>query len=233
LCEADDGSSAEYVTKFRSNVRNGKTGLCFECFAVLLARFLNVPTPEAAIVTIDANLAELVSAHSPAIGARMRASIGSNFGSRYLTGHATLPAEQSLPQVARQTAIDIIAFDALIENVDRRQTNPNLLVKGESVRAFDHETAFAFVYDFMTRSRIDKLSFLREHALYASLRGRDLDLSGFLAALTSITDSDLDSIRAAIPQDFGTSYLDRICDHVRRASAEADDFAMALRMVLR
>jgi hypothetical protein len=208
--------------------------LCFECFAVLLARFLNVPTPEAAIVTIDANLAELVSAHNPAVGARMRASIGFNFGSRYLTGHATLPAGQSLPPATRPTATGIIAFDALIENVDRRRINPNLLVKGSSVRAFDHETAFAFVYDFMKRSWIDKLSFLKEHALYASLQGRDdLDLTDFLAALTSITDTDLDSICAAIPEDFGTSYLGPICDHVRLASAEAEDFAMALRAVLK
>lgn len=233
LCEDNDGSSAEYVTKFRSSVRNNEAGLCFECFAVLLARLLNVPTPEAAIVTIDPGFAELVSAHNPAVGARMSASIGLNFGSRYLTGYATLPADQSLPQAARQTATDIIAFDALLENVDRRRTNPNLLVQGSNVRAFDHELSFGFIYDFMQRSWADRFSFLHDHALTASLRGRDLDLSGFVTALTSVTDDKLNNIRTAIPVEFGASYLDRICDHIRLANSEAEEFAMTLRAVLR
>jgi hypothetical protein len=38
LCNADDGSNSEYVTKFRSTVRNQEAGLCFESFAVLLDR---------------------------------------------------------------------------------------------------------------------------------------------------------------------------------------------------
>ena len=163
----------------------------------------------------------------------MRESIGFNFGSRFLVGHTTLPVNQNLPPAARQAATNIVAFDALLENVDRRRDNPNLLVRGDSVHAFDHELAFGFIYDFARRPWLERFSFLANHALYPTLRGRDLDLSGFLGALTSVTDFDLDAICASIPREFGTSYLDQICDHIRLAGSEADDFGVALRAVLR
>jgi hypothetical protein len=42
-------------------------------------------------------------------------------------------------------ATDIFAFDALIQNVDRRVTNPNLLTVGSTFYVYDHETSFSFL----------------------------------------------------------------------------------------
>lgn len=39
-------------------------------------------------------------------------------------------------------ALEILAFDASIENDDRKPSNPNCLVKGDALRIIDHELAF-------------------------------------------------------------------------------------------
>ncbi|HSK75095.1 MAG TPA: HipA family kinase [Thermoanaerobaculia bacterium] len=234
LCESKSGEREEYVTKFRSTVRNQESGLCFECFAAALAQRLGIPMPETAIVSINPGLAEAIRVHNPSVGARMLASAGLNFGSRFLASHATWPTDRIVPASARQVATDIMAFDALIENVDRRSANPNVLALGDDLRAFDHELAFGFIYElFSERPWIDRLAFLTQHVFYTSLRNRELDLSRFLEALRSLTDSDLEEICRGIPSEFGVSYLGRICDHIRKASAQADVFSSALRAVLR
>lgn len=234
LCELDNRESAEYVTKFRSTVRNQESGLCFECFAALLARQLAIPTPEAVIVRIDSEIAQVVSVHRPEVGARMLANIGLNFGSRFLPSHSTWPVDHSATTSARQVATDIVAFDALIENVDRRSGNPNVLALGDDLRAYDHELAFGFIYEIVSdQPWIDRFRFLTQHVFYSSLRGRELDLSRFVEALSLLSDSDLDDMCQAIPVEFGTNYLERICDHIKKARAQSEAFADALKAVLR
>lgn len=232
LCETGDGTQ-EYVTKFRSEVRNGAGGLCFECFAALLGLHFGIPMPSPALVQLSSNLADAVLPHAPGAGARIRSSAGLNFGTLYLAGYTTWPIDQPIPVGLRQTAAEILAFDALIENVDRRRENPNILATSDDIRAFDHEVAFSFLFDFNpARSWQEKFSFLSQHVFYNDLRGRALDLSRFSAALSNLSDSALDSMSQSIPSSFGPEYSARICDHLRRARGEATAFMDALRGTL-
>ncbi len=42
-------------------------------------------------------------------------------------------------------AAHIFAFDALIQNPDRRYSNQNLLTRGNNIFVYDHELAFSFL----------------------------------------------------------------------------------------
>jgi hypothetical protein len=42
-------------------------------------------------------------------------------------------------------AVNIFAFDALIQNPDRRSANPNLFTQGDNIYVYDHETSFSFL----------------------------------------------------------------------------------------
>ncbi len=66
-----------------------------------------------------------------------------------VTGFATWPVDHSIPAAMWQTAVDIFAFDALIQNPDRRYSNPNLFTKGDRVYIYDHEMAFSSLLDVL------------------------------------------------------------------------------------
>lgn len=46
-------------------------------------------------------------------------------------------------EATRPTAAGVLLFDAIIQNPDRRDENPNCLVQGNELRMIDHELAFA------------------------------------------------------------------------------------------
>jgi len=47
------------------------------------------------------------------------------------------------PGVLVQTAAEVLVFDAIVQNPDRRADNPNCLVRGDEIRIIDHELAFS------------------------------------------------------------------------------------------
>jgi len=98
------------------------------------------------ITDIDTNdNLDLVANTQPSQAARIRGSVGLNFGTRALSDVSTWPVDKFIPDAMWQEAVDIFAFDALIQNPDRRFSNPNLFTRGDSLLIFDHETAFSFL----------------------------------------------------------------------------------------
>jgi hypothetical protein len=122
------------------------TGLASELVASRLADYFGVPVPAPALVSIEPAFAELVAANQPAHSQRMRGSIGLNFGSRQLNDVMTWPVDKSIPDAMWATAVSIFAFDALIQNPDRKfNPNPNLFSRGDQIFIYDHELAFSFI----------------------------------------------------------------------------------------
>jgi hypothetical protein len=58
-------------------------------------------------------------------------------------------------------ALEILAFDAYIENDDRRPSNPNCLVKGDALRIIDHELAFRISQKLFPRPEPWKAGYLQ------------------------------------------------------------------------
>jgi hypothetical protein len=120
--------AGEYVVKLRGAI--GESGLLSELFASRLAGHFGLACPESAVITIDQGLVELVANTQPSHAARIRGSVGLNFGTKVLTGATIWPVDKAIPEAMWQAAVDIFAFDALVQNPDRSFNNPNLLTRG-------------------------------------------------------------------------------------------------------
>ncbi len=136
LVEADDDGL--YVVKFRG-AGQGPGALVAEVVAGELGRALGLPVPELVVAEIAPELGH--AEPDPEIQELIEASPGANAGMDFLPGALpfTLLAE---PPLTPDLAADVVWFDALVTNVDRTPTNPNLLVWHGRTWLIDHGAAF-------------------------------------------------------------------------------------------
>src|SRR5581483_2998494 len=231
LCEDESGNNAgEYVVKFRAGTETGNTGLCSELVASLLAGELGIARPMPAIVEIDPRMGELLSAKDADVAAIIRKSGGLNFGSKVLVGgYATWPINESIPASLIQLAAEIYAFDALIQNPDRKTNNPNLLWRDKEIYIIDHELAFSFLFQIGDPAEPWKLAgqagnFLADHVFSRDLKGKAFDLNRFKRALGQLTDSTLDSLIDQVPIEWKNSNLSKIRNHLVTARDRSGEF---------
>jgi hypothetical protein len=235
LCDTLAGATAgEYVVKFRSTVRGGENGLCFEFLAAQLAAIFDIKSPKPALIQFDAQLAE--SINDSAVRERVHRSLGLNFGTEYKTpGYTTWPKGDPIPPPLRQLAAEIVAFDVLIDNPDRRALNPNILYKNDEIMVIDHETAFAFtrlVGQSSGAGSVDRIEFIYEHPFYAGLRGTALELDRFASRVSRLTDQEIAAILASVPVGFGTNYVAHIGAHLTAARDRIGSMLDAIRRIL-
>ena len=234
-CEDAAGNPVgEYVVKFRSTIRGGPIGLLFECVAAQLALCLGLRTPAPAIVELDHSLADATPKRE--VATRIRDSAGLNYGSFNLTpGYITWPIDARVPLALRQPALDVMAFDALIENVDRRREKPNLLWKGDELVVIDHELAFSFVRTIGAKAapfEYDALDFLSYHPLFAGLKGHSVDLDRFVGELKSLDRPALESLFEGTPREFGREHQEEIVEWLLSAAQRTHILVDALRRLL-
>ena len=136
LVEADDDGL--YVVKFRG-AGQGVGALVAEVVAGELGRALGLPVPELVVAEIAPELGH--AEPDPEIQELIEASPGANAGMDFLPGALpfTLLAD---PPLTPEFAADVVWFDALVTNVDRTPTNPNLLVWHGRTWLIDHGAAF-------------------------------------------------------------------------------------------
>lgn len=235
-CEDEAGNRVDdFVVKLRGALDNGKNGLLFELLASRLAAYFGLSLPDPALVLIDADFAELVAAAETQSAARMRNSVGLNFGSRLLCDATEWPVDKGIPDAMRQSALNVFAFDALIQNTDRRFENQNLLTRGDDIFVFDHELAFSFLQDVLpppTPWRLDNQRYLAHHVFYKQLRKRSIDLNGFTGALLALPEAALRDIVADVPTEWNNEIVPRIEEHLRTVSNHAVEFAEEIRRTL-
>jgi len=193
-CEDEFGAAAgDYVVKLRGSVQ--QTGLLRELLGSRLASHFSLSAPEPAFVTLEQSLVSLIANSDQAKAAIVNASVGLNFGSKAAIGYSTWPVDRKIPAVVWQMAVDIFAFDALVQNPDRRFNNPNLLVNGDSILIFDHEIAFSFLLDIFPSPspwRLESQQYLADHVFYRQLKSQEIDLTGFTSRLMNLSDAVLD-----------------------------------------
>jgi hypothetical protein len=113
----------------------------------------------------------------------------------------------------RADALAILALDAFLDNPDRCARNPNLLVKGDQLRAIDHELSFSFSFPGLIVQplppwHLGGLSFLAEgdqrNVLLSPLsKVGGFDFGAIRAAWTGLADAELDVIVNSIPKEWG------------------------------
>jgi len=231
-CEDNGISAGDFVIKLRGGVERGESGMQCELVANRLAACFGLAVPDIALVTIEADFAELVAQNQPARTARVRESVGLNFATRQLTDVTTWPVDRQIPEAMFQAAIDVFAFDALIQNPDRRTGNPNLLTRGDTVFIYDHELSFSFLLGILpseTPWNLEDQPYLNDHVFYSKLKEQPIDLQEFTAALVALRGEQLERIIANAPEEWNNENLPRIEGHLRAVSEHAEEFAQGVR----
>ena len=155
IVEADDDGT--YVLKFRG-AGQGLKVLVAEVIVAGIARLVDVPVPDLAVVDLDARIARYEADEE--VQDLLTASVGTNLGVDYLPG--SLGYDGSRPPSA-DLAERIIWLDALTANVDRTWSNPNLLVWHGRTWAIDHGAALYFHHSWPSRGALPRA--LRRPAL--------------------------------------------------------------------
>lgn len=232
-CENDAGEAfGDFVVKLKGGLNSPETALASELIASRLASYFGIPIPEPALVLIEADFADQVASIQAPKANHVRASVGLNFGSRYLTDTKIWPVEKSVPEASWSIAVTVFAFDALIQNPDRRFSNPNLFVRGDEVFVFDHEMAFSFIYELSPSSepwRLDNCNYLTDHVFFNRLRREEIDLTEFTARLSELPGPILAAALAEVPSEWKNERLAQIEEHLQVVASQAERFAQEIR----
>ncbi len=131
-----------------------------------------------------------------------------------------------------QQAANVFAFDALIQNPDRRTDNPNLFTQGDDVYVYDHETSFSFLLAVGSSSEpwnLEREDYLARHVFYTRLRSKQISLDHFRQRLEELTETFFLNIREETPAAWMHSDLERIEAHLVEARDHADQFTEQVR----
>jgi hypothetical protein len=140
-CTWADGTIGEVVVKLSAFCDQHVENLAMETVAACLAVDLKLPIPEAMLVLIPTERIAIIPDDQRRKRAQASSPIG--FGSRLVTGgYSIWTPDSRISEAMVDTAAGVFAFDAIIQNPDRRAENPNCLVRGENIRIFDHEFTF-------------------------------------------------------------------------------------------
>ncbi|MBI4849248.1 MAG: hypothetical protein HY808_11855 [Nitrospirae bacterium] len=235
FCENKSGeSNIEYVVKLKAGMENGVNGLAAELIASQLALVLDIPTPEPAIIELDPLIAEVIP--DPDLSQKIKESAGLNFGSRVITGgFETWPVGKAIPSSLRTLAAEIFAFDALIQNPDRKVNKPNILWKGDELYIIDHEMSLMFIYEIMPMPnpwQITDLRFIKDHLFYGNLKGQTANLDRFAGALELLTDNVIETILTDVPEDWRSDNISKITTHINEIVHHSNDFVDEIRRAL-
>lgn len=198
---------------------------------------MGLPTPEPAIIVLERELIDLIVDQSPARKAALNESVGLNFGTKHLIGVSTWPIDKAIPEEHFVIACEIFAFDALIQNPDRRYDNPNLFTRGDGFFVYDHEAAFSFLHDIWPAPdpwEIDGQRYLENHAFYKKLKSKPIELDGFMEALRNLSDAEMTRILAEVPEEWeNRDSLEKIVQHIVSVRDHVDEFTEAIRRILK
>ena len=217
LLLADDGGY--YIVKFQNNPQHRRI-LANELMAHVLLRHLELPTPQAGIVQVGA---ELITA-SPGMylqtgDARQPCQAGLQFGSRYPGDPARVPVYDYVPDsLLRHTVnadcfLGMVAFDKWVSNADGRQavffrdqvslwrpaaTGPSL---ERGLVALMIDNGFAFTAQRWMFRDLPQVGIYPRHWLYERVRGYD-SFEPWLERIREFSLEVLDDALKSVPPEW-------------------------------
>lgn len=173
-----DAGERKVVVKLRGTAE-GLLPLVAELVVGVLAEALGLATPARCLVELPAAL----PSDDPHEELRdlLRRSAGLNLGFHWLEGFRNVtPADAA--RIKPELAAAIVWLDALVQNPDRTERNPNLMIKAGQIWLIDHGAALTFHHDWRSvteQSPREAGSFVARHLLQVSeqqLRAADAEL---------------------------------------------------------
>ena len=217
-CAHDDNSIVEVVVKFSEFCDQHQENLAVEAFAACLAGDLGLPIPEPVLVEISDEWAQIVP--DSELKRKILSSSRVAFGSRLVTGgYSVWTPSTQISEAMVNIAAAIFAFDGIIQNVHRRTKNPNCLVRGESIRIFDHELAFGHKLMLnwqppWARNGLNWLETIGAHIFRSQLLKRSqINFDEIRSAWIAVTDIRLAEYENALPVEWSAA-SSRIADAV-------------------
>jgi hypothetical protein len=241
-CENGVSDSFEVVVKFRGREMNEKAQTA-ELISAQLSDDLGLAVPQAAVVDVAAGFETIIA--DPKLAAMVKGSPGPNFGSVHIgTGFTTWPPGREPYGAQRDQAADVFAFDALVQNPDRRAENPNLWARSDRLGVYDHEQTFSFLSvpiiggaqkPWLTANQATDFRFLEKHIFYRSLRGGRVDLGPFQEKLGALSDSQIQSYIDSVPPGWrnGNDFCEQIAAYLREARDQRETLIQFVKHLLR
>lgn len=209
-CEDAEGEEVEVVVKLRCHPQIFPGAFVSEAICSLFATDLGLPVQQPYQVQVDREFANTVP--DPQLRPIIEASAGLNFGSKkWGPGYTIWPRDQNPPRAMRQAAMEIFAFDGLIQNPDRLAKNPNCVFLGDEFLLYDHETAFSNFYALFSKGPWEPtgLDNLKEHIFRDVLRGQALELDRLQGALEALAPQRFQAYIDAIPSEWDGEAITR------------------------
>ncbi|MGC1416989.1 MAG: HipA family kinase [Candidatus Acidiferrum sp.] len=235
LCGCSDSAgnpAGEFIVKLLGQPKAGSCGALFESVASRLAQHFDILVPEPAAIEITPEFARIVAGVQPQLGLALQAGVGFNFGSRVIHPMSTWLVGRSIPEAMLADAVKIFAFDALIQNPDRRADNPNLFTQGDGIYIYDHELSFSFLLALAVSPQpwnLEDHNYLQHHVFYSRLKSRDLDFTDFRDRLSSLRETVLTRIKTEVPKEWMHENWERIEAHLNGIRAYAEEFVEQVR----
>jgi hypothetical protein len=185
-------------TKLRG-AAHGTAPLVAEVVVGELADALGIATPARCLVELDAGIQSLYLHEE--LSDLLARSRGLNLGFELLEGYRDLKVADA-KLIDPQQAAPIIWLDALVENPDRTEQNPNLMIKAGQLSLIDNGAALMFQYDWAhvtEQAPRQPGRFVSQHLLRVSER----ELSDCDAQLAPrLTRELLEHALAVVPDEF-------------------------------
>jgi hypothetical protein len=188
------------------------SNLAREAIAACLAFDLGLPIPTPYLLEIVPNWAASVA--DATIRGSIQQSAAVAFGSRFVGAQFSAWNDGTTLQPAMvPLVLATFVFDAIIQNPDRRSSNPNCLVRGDAFRIFDHELAFThrLIPGWQPPWTLGSLEPFRQpgfHIFRRKLREQHLDFDPVQAAWKRLSDSRIDDYARTIPAEWAESAAD-------------------------
>lgn len=223
-CSTDPSSYVEVFCKLSFGCDEGVTSLAREVVAACLAADLKLPVPTPYFVEIPLELSSEVPDRE--VASRLKASSPVSFGSAKVANQfGTWSLGSRISGAMVPSALSALVFDAVIENVDRRPSNPNCLISGDRFRLIDHDLAFpnsALLIGWRPPWKAGGLGWIDRpdgHIFCQGLKKRDLDFGPLPGLWSGVSDARLLEYRAAIPPEWSEALpkVDEALERIRNA----------------
>ena len=227
LCEADSGVPVELFCKLSAGCDANVASLAREVVAACLARDLCLPVPQPYLVDVPTDIGALVT--DPEIATLFQTSSSVAFGSAKVGNQFSIwTSTTRITDAMVPAAFSAIVFDGVIDNVDRRESNPNCLVSGDEFRLIDHELAFPDTAGLIGSNppwmpgSLEWLKRDSRHIFCAGLKGRQYDTSPLVELWSNVSDDRLLEYRQSIPEEWSHA-LPRVDEALERISNGRDN----------